>query len=324
LDGTGGLIHSYLLDGKGGARTMGWQDVSSWQPSDGVLWVHLDYMDEVALAWLRNESGLNALTCEALIEEETRPRSVVSNDGLLLILRSVNFNPGSDPEDMVALRMWVDEGRIISLRHRKVRAVEDVLGALEAGNGATNAAHFLLSVLTKVTDRMGDVVSDIDDLVDELEDEVLHMESHELRSRLSEIRRQTISLRRYIAPQRDVLSRLYSERLSWLSDMVRLHIREEAELTSRYVEDLDSARDRAAITHEELNSRIAEQMNRTMYILSLVAAVFLPLGFLTGLLGINVGGIPGADDGSAFYIVCGIMAAIAVFEFWLFKRKKWL
>ena len=73
-------------------------------------------------------------------------------------------------------------------------------------------------------------------------------------------------------------------------------IREIAERTSRFVEDIDAAKDRAAITQEELNSRLSEQMNKAMYVLSIVAAIFLPLGLLTGLLGINVGGIPGAEN----------------------------
>jgi zinc transporter len=175
-----------------------------------------------------------------------------------------------------------------------------------------------------LTRLLGDVVSDIDDIVDELEDTVLTAESYELRSKLADIRRQTISLRRYIAPQRDVLVRLQNERVSWLKDTDRIHIRETAERTARYVEDLDSARDRASITHEELNSRLSEQMNKTMYVISLVAAIFLPLGFLTGLLGINVGGIPGSDYKLAFVVVCIIIVALAFIEYWLFKRKKWL
>ncbi len=59
----------------------------------------------------------------------------------------------------------------------------------------------------------------VDDLVDELEDSVLSAESHELRSNLSKLRRQSISLRRYIAPQRDILARLQNEPLTWLSPL---------------------------------------------------------------------------------------------------------
>ena len=126
-----------------------------------------------------------------------------------------------------------------------------------------------------------------------------------------------------MAPQRDVLARLQNERISWLSDIDRVHIREAAERTARFIDDIDSARDRATITQEELNNRLSEQMNKTMYVLSIVAAIFLPLGLLTGLLGINVGGIPGTESKIAFSLVTLLLLGIAFIEFWLFKRGKW-
>ena len=324
MDENNGLVFSYILNGAGGGRPISWEDAEKWIPENGVLWLHLNYKNERVQKWLREASGLNPIISEALLEEETRPRAVAYDDGLLLILRGVNCNPGSDPEDMVSLRMWFDKGRIISMRQRRVMAIDDLNKAIVSLKGPTSPSHFLTMVSERITDRMGDVVSEIDDSVDELEDTVLTAESYELRSKLAVLRRKTISLRRYIAPQRDVLTRLQNERIPWLRDVDKIHLREHAERTARFVEDLDSARDRAAITQEELNSRLSEQMSKTMYILSLVAAIFLPLGLITGLLGINVGGIPGSEYGSAFIIVCIFLAGIAFVEFWLFKRKKWL
>jgi zinc transporter len=220
--------------------------------------------------------------------------------------------------------MWYDEHRIITMRHRRVMAIEDIHNAIESDKGPTSSGDFLVMVSERLADRMGDVVAEMDDSVDELEDTVLTAESYELRPKIAKLRRQTISLRRYIAPQRDVLARLQHERIPWLKDIDRVHIREIAERTARFVEDIDSARDRAAITHEELTNRLAEQLNKAMYILSIVAAIFLPLGFITGLLGINVGGIPGTEYSWSFAIVSLILAVLAVVLIWNFKRIKWL
>ena len=102
-----------------------------------------------------------------------------------------------------------------------------------------------------------------------------------------------------------------------------MHLRESADRISRYVEDLEANRDRAAVTQEELATRLAESMNRISYLLTIVAAVFLPLGFLTGLLGINVGGIPLAEDTRGFVIICGVLLVIGIGQLCYFRSRKW-
>lgn len=220
--------------------------------------------------------------------------------------------------------MSFEENRIITMRQRRLLAINDIHEAIKEGNGPKTAVGILTMVIDRIVDRMGDVIAEIDDLVDELEDTVLTAESYELRSQLAKIRRQSIGLRRYIAPQRDVLARLQNGRLEWFNDKVNLQLRELSERTARFVEDLDSARDRAAITQEELNNRLSEQMNKAMYVLSIVAAIFLPLGLLTGLLGINVGGIPGAENKWAFLMVTFLLILIALLLLGIFRRIKWL
>ena len=109
-----------------------------------------------------------------------------------------------------------------------------------------------------------------------------------------------------------------------LAEMDRLRLREAADATTRYVEDLDVVRERAAMVHEELVSRLSEQMDGRMYVLSIVAALFLPLGFLTGLLGVNVGGIPGAESPWGFAIVCSAMLGLVGVQVWLLRRRHWM
>jgi zinc transporter len=258
------------------------------------------------------------------LSEETRPRSMISGTGLLLTLRGINANPEADPEDMVAVRLWSDGTRIITTRRRRLLAASELSDTLVKGNGPCNAGEFVESLTDRMVERMADVVDRISDEVDELEEKVLTMESYELRPIIAELRRNAIGLRRYLAPQREAVSRLFSEKVEWLSDMDRLRLRESADRTTRFVEDLDMTRERAVVVQEELLGRLSEKMDRTMYVLSIVAAIFLPLGFLTGLLGINVGGIPGAEYTGSFLIFCLALSILVIFQIWFFKYKKWM
>ncbi len=321
---TDALLHIYLLDGKGGGRSLSWEELAGWTPEQGIVWIHLDSQNPEARQWLGSQSGLSRLTCESLLEQETRPRNMLTAEGLLLILRGVNCNPGADPEDMVAVRMLITEQRIITMRYRRIMALQDIRAYLDSGKGPCSPGEFLVMVAERIADRIGDVVSELDDTADSLEDSILSAESRELRAQLAGLRRSAISLRRYIAPQRDVLARLLHDRIAWLEEVDRMRLREVAERTARFVEDVDSARERAAVTQEELNNRMSEQMNKAMYTLSIVAAIFLPLGLLTGLLGINVGGIPGTENQWAFTIVTVALFAVAIVLVLWFKKIKWL
>jgi len=319
-----GLVYGYRLGSGKLEHALTWADVDAWRPELGLLWIHLDADHESVLKWLTEKSGLSPMVAEALLEAGTRPRSVVSESGVLAIFRGVNCNPGADPEDMVAMRMFVNEQRVITMRRSRLMAVQDIHESLRAGNGPTTAGAFFVCVVDRITERIGEVVADIEDRVAEVEDTIVSAQSAELRPRLAELRRQSISLRRYIAPQRDMLARLVHERIAWLSEPDRVLLREIAERTARYVEDIDAARERALIAQEELNNRLTEQMNRAMYTLSIVAAIFLPLGLLTGLLGINVGGIPGTESPWAFLIVTVFLFVLAIVMIAWFKKLKWL
>jgi zinc transporter len=163
-----GLIAAYLLDGSGGGKQLQWCDVKNWTSDAGTLWVHLDYTRPEATKWLDEESALDPALAAALTAEETRPRSVAGHGGLMVILRGVNLNPGSDPDDMVAIRMWVDEHRIITTRHRHVKAIDAVRESLVAGDGPTTSSEFLFEVADGLTHRIGTVLSELDDRVDAL------------------------------------------------------------------------------------------------------------------------------------------------------------
>ncbi|PIW50694.1 MAG: zinc transporter ZntB [Zetaproteobacteria bacterium CG12_big_fil_rev_8_21_14_0_65_54_13] len=319
-----GLIYAFILDGSGGGRQLDWQGIRSWHPEQGPIWIHLDYSVDQSRDWIQKDSNIDKIAAEALLNEETRPRATAINDAILLSLRGVNLNPGSDPEDMVSIRMWLNTHQVVTTRKRILLSAADMAASLQNGNGPKTIGGFLVDFAGRITSRMETVVEEMEDRSAQLEEAVIDSGNSILRSELSAIRRETIMLRRYLAPQREAMIKLTSATASWLADNDRMRLREVTDQLVRYIEDLDSIRDRASVTQEELVNRLSEQMNSRMYVLSLVAALFLPLGFFTGLLGINVGGIPGSDNPWAFAIFIAILLVIVTFQVIYFKKKQWM
>ena len=320
-----GLQFAVILDTQGGAEVFDWTGLESWTPQRGPLWVHLEAGTRRVDRWLTREAGLAPIVCEALLAEETRPRTLQIGEGLLAILRGVNLNPGADPEDMVAVRIWVDANRIISVRHQRLLTPRDVLSQLlEGGHGPTSTSEVFAALASGLAARMNSVIADFDDRLDAMEAQVDDDRPSDLRTAISRLRHEGVALRRYLAPQRDALNQLLLNAPTFFGDGVRHSLRETTNQTLRYLEDLEAAKDRAVVILDEVSNKIAESMNRTMYVLSIVAAIFLPLSFVTGLLGINVGGMPGVDDTAAFAITCGLLVVLLVAEVLILRRLKWL
>ncbi len=323
------LICAYRLDGTGYGEQLDWPTARNWPAERGPIWIHLDGTNRNTEAWFRQYSGLNTFHIDGILASETRPRCTGYEDGILLNLRGVNLNPGADPEDLVSIRIWIEENRIITTRFRKLMAIEDIRAQLEAGKGPLSTAHLVARLAARLTERMGPVIEDISDQVSQLEETLLgdvaenQQPMRSLRHKLVDFRRITISLRRYISPQRDALNRLTQIEEPWLNEMVRGRLRETLDQVIRITEDLDEIRERSLVVQDELMTRISQRMEKTMYILTMVATIMLPLGLLTGLLGINVGGIPGAEVKWAFWAVCGGLGSLIVIELWLFKTFKW-
>ncbi|MHA7840278.1 MAG: zinc transporter ZntB [Gammaproteobacteria bacterium] len=319
-----GLIAAYVLDGKGGGKSIGWNDINTWQHEQSVLWVHLDYRSEEAIKWLTTLSGLDEITTQLMTMDESRPRSIINEENILASLRGVNLNPGEDPEDMVSIRVWVDAHRIITTRRRPLLSIDDIRQAIHQNHGPKNPTEFLRLLCSRLVDRMADVIDALDEKMDALDEQVIVEESRLLRPKISEMRRQSIMIRRYLAPQREALSRLSLTESKFLSAVDKIYFREVADRAARCVESLDAGRDRLAITQEELASGLSEQLEHRMYILSVAAVIFLPLTFIIGLLGINVAGIPGSENPVGFYMVCLLMLVIFLMMLWIFHKKNWI
>ena len=292
--------------------------------TEHLSWVHMDANHPETKSWLEKEAEyLDPFIIEALLADETRPRMTQIDKGVLLILRGVNLNKDANPEDMVSIRLWIDEYRIISVRRRRLKAISDIDEKIKAGKIPENAGHFICMLTSRLFERMEPVLSELDELTDDVEEQVLEDVDSSLRKSIINVRKQAIIYRRYMAPQKDAIGQLRMSDIEWLQDTHRRQLQESHNHVTRYVEDLDAIRERAQIVKDELANILSDRLNKNMYVLSVIAAIFLPLGFLTGLLGINVGGIPGTESDSAFWLFSGILVAIVAVQVFIFKKLKW-
>jgi len=312
------------MDGQGGFQPFEGDPASARPTPGGAQWVHVNFSTDTGSDWLARHSGIAPTIVEAMVEEDSRPRFVGHGEGALMILRGVNLNPGSEIEDMISVRIWLERDRIVTASRRHLRSVSDVFDALEKNDGPRSAAAVLLVLVERLGFYIGEVVDQLGERLESAETGVTDPSVVVRGSPFSAIRRKTARIRRSLAPQREALERT-SQNVSDLFSVQQVHdLREEVNWFTLLLEELDLIRERALVAQEEFLGILAHDQNQRMLVLAIVSAIFLPLSFLTGLMGMNVAGLPGTENPWSFWILVGLMTGVAAVILVLFRIKKWL
>lgn len=322
---TDGLLFAVRLDGAGGATPVGWEELDAGFDNLESVWCHFDHRSRRVHDWLIANPAIDDDTTAALLATETRPRVLRGDNDCLVTLRGANFNEGEEPDDMVSMRMWSDGNSLFTMRNRRLQTPRDLLAELtETRQGPASIGALFAGLIWRLAERKRQPIDAIEEKVDLIEAHLSPASMEKAREEIADLRADIVEFRRFLTPQTQALEDLWRDAPSFLTTPDVNLIRESLDRTRRYLEDLDALRERALVVKDEIATMVSERMNRNTYALSVVAAIFLPLGFLTGLLGINVGGIPGQEWSGAFALVSLTCLVIAVVGVAVLKWLDWI
>lgn len=320
------LLFGRVLDGRGGARVIDWAAAQGWTPAaEGeVLWLHLQRTCPELEAWLVGTLGLPAPTAGLLVSDLTRPRAFHERGTLVATLRDLNFNPGSEPEDMISMQLWSDGQRVLTLRRAPQQSPNEVRDLLDAGDGPGDAGAMVTLIVERIIDHLGGAVVEINDQIDALEANADNAPVADRARRIADIRRDCLALQRHLSPQHEALEQISRDAPDWFEPHDRREIAESIARLRRHLDDINISKESAVVLQDELRLRAQAIGQDATYKLGVMAGVFLPLTFFTGLLGSNVAGIPWADEPWAFWGVTAACAVIALIILAIFRQRRWL
>ncbi len=291
-----------------------------------LVWLHLDGRDERTRSWLSAQTDIPHVVRSALLASETRPRCEFIGEGALLNLRSLGKTPEDDPDPLVSTRFWIEQGRVTTLGMRSSRAFETVRDAFLGGQ-ISDPGDLTTAFAVAISDELDPAIAQLGDDLDGIETHLEDGNLYATRRKVSAIRSTAINYRRFVSPQRTALERLVAGPLHCLTEDDRLHLSDATDRFARMAEELEAVRERAAVVHEELTDLRAEQMDGRGLLIAIVAAVFLPLTFITGVFGMNFDHMPLIHDRQSlvwFWWTMGVCALISVGGFVWFIRHKWI
>jgi zinc transporter len=311
-----------IFDGRGGVRRQDADQEPQAVPTRGFKLVCGNSKSPEFKVWLKDELG--AFTADLLTVPSTRSRCTVIEDKAMVVLRVAR--PGADPDDIgrQLLTLWIERGRVIIASELNIIEFLGLAKWESSHHAPVSPADLVARLGLRAADRLEPLVERLGDRLDEIEESLMLATPARAQARLSHLRRSLINFRRLVWPQRDVLNTLEIEDLSHFTARDRLRLREASSRSARLGDELQALSERAVLVHEQIVDARAEQMNRTMLVLAAVTVVFMPLTLITGALGMNVAGIPWAENANAFFTVCATLLIMALGLVWWMRGQRWL
>jgi len=311
-----------LVVGDGPVRRLSIEQSAAYAGA-GFLWLHLEGRDDADLAFLKSQPDIPDVAAGALAATETRPRCDPIDAGAIVNLRGPGDVDPQDSDRLVSIRLWVTSRRVTSVSRRTLGATALVLAKMEAGL-IHDSGDLVAAFARAISTQLDPEVAALGDMLDDAESALEPAKLYQLRRTIAVVRSEAISFRRFVAPDRDALRTLAALEFDWLAYDDRLHIVEAADRFARMTEELEAVRERAALLHEQITDMRAEQVDQRALYISIVAFVFLPLTFITSLLGMNVQGIPYADHTNSFWAISAFCVLLGVGIFAWFFWRHWL
>ena len=331
--GHSSLICGYVLAQGRAGRAVGLTEALQWlaappaadDPSGEFIWLHFNLSDATTERWLQVHAQSLELVpefFEALRQGSRSTRIEDADDRLIAVVNDVAFEFSFDPSEIATLWMSVSAHVVVSARLHPLRSIDRLRRNVAEGLVVPSTAELLNRLLQDQADVLAVIVREATLKVDTVEDKLLGGQLQSKRADLSHTRRVLVRLQRLLAPEPGSLFRLLRLPPPWMTDTDIDGLRQSSEEFSLVLRDMAALQERIKLLQEEVAARVSEQTNRSLFTLTIVTVLALPINIVAGLLGMNVGGIPLAQEPHGFAVIVALVIAFTVLAAWWAFRDR--
>ena len=323
-----GLVCGFVFSGGAASRPISLDEALGWlaqahpTSQSDFLWLHFNLADASTEAWMRANLALAPEYFEALHEGSRSTRIEDASDQLIAVVNDVAYEFSFDPSEIASLWMTVNARLAVSARTHPLRSIDRLRQAVKDGARFDSSVALLNHLLHDQGDVLVRIVREATLQVDAVEDKLETGKPRQKRAALGKLRRVLVRLQRLLAPEPGALFRLLRQPPPWIASHDLDELRQSTEEFSLVLRDLAALQERIKLLQEEITAQVGEQTNRSVFTLTVVTVLALPINIIAGLLGMNVGGIPLATSPHGFLIVALIVLSFTAIAGWLAFRRR--
>ncbi|MEC5384280.1 transporter [Uliginosibacterium sp. H3] len=323
-----GLICGFLMSPDAHATALDSTAAAEWIAShaqdsgEHFIWLHFNLGHTATEKWLAQHAHLPEEFFDGLREGSHATRIELVEPSLLAIVNDVHYDFSFEPSEISTLWLCVSERVVITARRRPLRSIDKLRTAVKAGEIIRSPLELLIHLLRDQADVLVSIVRGVTTRIDQVEDKLLEGKLGLTRAGLGSLRRLLVRLQRLLAPEPASLFRLLQQPPHWIDEADTMELRQSTEEFSVVLRDMSALQERIKLLQEEIAAHVNEQNNRSLYVLTIVTVLALPINIVAGLLGMNVGGIPLAEHAEGFWIIVALIASFTgIAAWWALKDR---
>ena len=329
-----GMIRTFIIQNKKLTQQIPLNKIKSFlKKRDVTVWVDLEKPTPKDYDILREIFMFHPLAIEDCIKPINLPKVDIYEKYVFVVLHGAV----SDFEKVDFKRREIDfflgKNYLVTVHSYKSTGVDYVIEKMHNNKVIINKADFLMYEIIDVTvDQHFPLLDDWEDHIEELEEDIIkNKHKSDAPKKVLDIKKEILHLRKSISPQIDVINKFTKNDFPLISETTKIYFKDVHDHLMRIYAELETQRDllkNALDAHTTLinKQRTADshKMNQVMQKLTIIATIFMPLTFITGIYGMNFKYLPELYWRYGYYIIMLGMALIGVFMFWFFKKKDWV
>jgi magnesium transporter len=300
-------------------------DLINTQSEDEIRWIHISGLKDIELInSIFTLADLHPLIAEDIFNTRSRAKIEDFGDILFIILDIV---PSAEKEFQTRKINIRIKGNLLISVSETGNPFEHIISRISHPNGKFRVHgidYLMYSIIDSVVDTYFFGLEKIEDIAEVLEERVVQDPSSEIIREIQYFRHTLIKFKRQVWSLRDIVMHLSRSDSEIITDSTRIFMRDVYDHVIKIFEDLDVHREMAEGIMEIYLSSVSNRTNEVMRVLTVIAVIFIPLTFITGVYGMNFSSLPGIDDPAGHLVIFGMMILITALMVAAFRLKKWI
>jgi len=304
------------------------EDCFAFKDKDSVTWINIDGVHNTDIIEKIGEYfGLHPLVMEDIGNTTQRPKIEDFDEYMFFVIKMLYYDNNNEELGVEQVSLVLGDNFVISFQEREGDVFDSVRERLEKGKGRIRkmgSDYLLYSLIDAVVDNYFSVLEKMGDRIEELEEDIVERTAPESLRNIHKSKKDMILLRRSVWPLREVVNSLTRDKTALISANVIIYFRDVYDHTIQVIDTVETFRDMLSGLHDTYLSSISNKMNEIMKVLTMFAAIFIPLTFIAGIYGMNFHFMPELNWRWGYFTVWGVFLLVGGTMLFYFKRKKWL